>query len=459
MHSFKIYSLGCKVNQYDGDKLGGLLKSAGFILAKKNANVAIVNSCAVTAGAIAKNRAMIKKAKKENQGAKIILTGCWPRVYAQEADEAGADIVWKKEKFSELIKKIKNIPNTKYKNAVSGNDNLTILKDNQNRSRYFLKVQDGCEQFCSYCIIPFARGKLRSRPMAEIIAEAEAAAASGYREIILSGIHLGFFGINNVGNIPTPSRSARSGQGGASHPLPACRQAGQEGNLKSANLLELLKRLVKIKNLERIRLSSIEVTEVDDELINFMAGEKKMCRHLHIPLQSGCDKILRLMKRPYDLKYFSAKIKKIREKMPEIAVSTDVIVDFPGENAKDFFAIEKFIKQIKFSRLHVFPFSLHRRTAAVKLPGRVGDGEIKKRAYHLRKLGEKLAADYQKKFKGKILAVAVERNRSSRTGKSKGRKMKGKTEYYFDVYFDKKDIISAGGYQGGLIGKIIKIRA
>ena len=428
MQTYKIYSLGCKVNQYDGDKLGGLLKSAGFILVKNGADIAIVNSCAVTAGAIAKNKWMINKARAENPDAKIILTGCWPRVYAKDAKKIGVDLVFTDKDFSVLVKKLNYELGFKNKEKISNFQSQT--SNIPNRSRYFLKIQDGCEQFCSYCIIPFARGKLRSRKITEVVAEAEAAAASGYREIILSGIHLGLFGVNN---------------------------ADKKVEERGANLLKVLRALVKIKNLERIRLSSIEITEVHDELIKFMAGEKKMCRYLHVPLQSGCDKILRLMKRPYNLKYFAAKIKKIRQKMPDMAISTDVIVGFPGETADDFAKTEKFIKQIKFSRLHVFSFSPHARTAAAKLPGRVEAGEIKKRSESLRKISEVLEESFAEKFRGKILTVVVEHNRSSRTGILKGRKLKGKTEYYFDVFFDKKDIISSPKGRS-LIGQVLKIK-
>ncbi|HTX87105.1 MAG TPA: tRNA (N(6)-L-threonylcarbamoyladenosine(37)-C(2))-methylthiotransferase MtaB [Candidatus Nanoarchaeia archaeon] len=446
--SFKIYSLGCKVNQYDGGELGGLLESAGFILVKNNADLAIVNSCAVTFQAIAKSKEMIKKARQDNPSAKIILTGCLAKICDKNfIKQAKIDLIMPSSDFE--IKKIEKLfafvpslgrgENSKLKIENYGRWSFAEQEiaplNSQDRSRYFLKVQDGCEQFCSYCVIPFTRGKLQSRPMSEVLAEAEAAVKKGYREIVLCGIHLGLFGINNI---------------------------DKKNQARGANLLKLLRRLVEIKNLARIRLSSIEITEVSDGLINFMAGEPKMCRHLHIPLQSGGDKILRLMRRPYDSRFFAAKIKKVRKKMPEIAISTDVIVGFPGETAEDFAQTQEFIKRIRFSRLHVFPFSPHVLTAAAKLPGRVETGEIKKRSAILRKLSNELAADFAQNFRGRILEVAVEQNRSSRTGKIKGRKMRGKTEYYFDVYFDRHDIVDRPAAQGrgaeSLIGRVLKIK-
>jgi len=457
--SYKIYSLGCKVNQYDGDKLGGLLKSAGFIFADKDADVAIINSCAVTVSAIAKSRAMIKKARTENPGAKIILAGCWPRVYEKEVSAIGVDIIWGK-KFSELMKKINYVlaPAESPVRGLCRRSNIWqspeaetlpwLATDNSEKSRYFLKIQDGCEQFCAYCIIPYTRGKLHSRPMAEVFAEAETAVASGWQEIVLTGIHLGLFGVNSGDKKSGPALT---------HPVRAARPPLSRGDLRDENLLALLKKLVNINGLKKIRLSSIEVTEVGDELIDFMAREPKMCRHLHIPLQAGSDKILRLMKRPYDLKYFADKIKKLRKKMPDIAISTDVIVGFPGETAKDFQGAEKFIKKIKFSRLHVFSFSAHALTPAAKMPDKVAPPEMKRRSEILRNLSDKLSVEYQKKFAGKILEVVVEQNRSSRTGKSKGEKLKGKTEYYFDVFFDRKNIISKNP-PPDLIGQVVKVK-
>jgi threonylcarbamoyladenosine tRNA methylthiotransferase MtaB len=195
---YKIYSLGCKVNQYDGEKLSGLLKSAGFILGEKDVDVIAVNTCAVTKSAITKSRQAINRARRENPRAKIIIAGCWPKVYKKELKkEVKADLVFDNANFKiEKIKKLFEKCKLKIKNSKAVNCH-DLLSTNKDRSRYFLKVQDGCEQFCSYCIIPYARGPLQSRRILEILNEAEAAVASGWREIVLTGIHLGLFGINN----------------------------------------------------------------------------------------------------------------------------------------------------------------------------------------------------------------------------------------------------------------------
>jgi threonylcarbamoyladenosine tRNA methylthiotransferase MtaB len=404
--TYKIYTLGCKVNQYDSGSLATSLKMAGFTMVNKNADIAIINSCAVTKTAIIKSGRMIKLAKKENPKAKIILTGCWPKAYAVK--NVGADYVINRDKISDAVKKTIG-----YKLPVA--NKIKEVKQ-ENRSRYFIKIQDGCEQYCSYCIVPYTRGKLKSRGEKEIICEIERAVKAGYEEIVLSGIHLGLYGKDNKNS-----------------------------------LVNLLKKIIKINDLGRVRLSSIEITEVSDDLIKLIANSKKICQHLYIPLQSGSDKILKLMNRPYSKKYFLDKIKKIRRDMPNIAITTDVIVGFPGETEKDFKETEKFIKEIKFSRLHVFPFSAHEKTPAAKFPDQVEEKIKIKRAKILRELGVKLMKDYKNKFKGKKVEIVIEQIQQN--------KLIGKTEYYFDIEVDKRQIFGSKiDGNNKLIGKIVKVK-
>ncbi len=428
---FKIYTLGCKVNQYDSGDLSRKMISAGFDLVDKQAYIAIINTCCVTKTAIHKCKRMINKARKENPKAKIVVMGCWPVAYRDEVEEFDVDFIWGVGELKKLVQKIINL-------ALPARTHHSIgycakIVSRPLKSRYFIKIQDGCEQFCSYCIIPYTRGKLRSRPMTEVMTEVQQAVKAGYREVVLCGIHLGLYWQEEA-KLPT-------------------------GSL--ASLVELLKKLIKIKDLGRIRLSSIEVTEVSDELIKLMAvtnlpslklrQASKICRHLHIPLQSGCNKILKLMNRPYDVKYYKNKIKKIKKAMPDIAVTTDVIVGFPDETEKNFKETYNFIKEMRFSRLHVFPFSAHEKTQAVKMERKVSEHEIKKRANKLRKLGKKLEMDYRKKFNGKELEVVVE-------SASKD-KIKGKAEYYFDVEFSVKQItIDLTKISANIIGKIVKVK-
>ena len=411
MKTYKIYTLGCKVNQYDSGKLASEFTRAGFIAADKNANIAIINSCAVTKTAMIKSGRMIKLAKKENPQAKIVLAGCWPMVGEIKENIVEADSVIKVADIKKLIKQIYN-QYRKQPEIASPLINSGLVMTG--KGRYFIKIQDGCEQFCSYCIIPYTRGKLTSRPAEEIIAEIKQAIKVGYREIVLSGIHLGLY--------------------------------GKENKLRNNNLTSLLKKLVSLDGLGRIRLSSIEITEVGAELIKLIKNSGKICRHLHLPLQSGSDKILKLMNRPYGAKYYKNKIKQIGRALPDIAITTDIIAGFPGETEKNFKATEKFIKQIKFSRLHVFPFSAHEKTPAAKMPDQVKEKTKACRAKKLRELGIKLAKDYKNKFKGRELKIAVEQIKSD--------KIIGKTEFYFEVEVDKRNLKN----KNIRVGEIIKIK-
>ncbi len=405
----KIYTLGCKVNQYDSGKLASSLAKAGFILAAKNADLAIINSCAVTKTAMIKSGRMIRLAKKENPKAKIVLAGCWPKAEKIKNKIAGVDLIMAGTDVIKFLAKFK------IKKAVNLNNGLA---DQAEHSRYFIKIQDGCEQYCTYCIIPYARGKLKSRAESEVIAEIKQAVKAGYGEIVLSGIHLGLYG-----------KDGKS----------------QKSKVKS-NLVSILKKIIKIKKLGRVRLSSIEITEVTNELIELMAKSNKICPHLHIPLQSGSDKILKLMNRPYDIKYFKNNVKQIRRALPDMAITTDVIVGFPGETEKEFRDTEKFIKLIKFSRLHVFPFSAHAKTPAAKFTGQIKEKIKARRAEVLRQLGVKLAEDYRKKFKGRELELAIEQIKKD--------EFIGKSEYYFDVEISRKKINN----KNLKIGEIITVK-
>lgn len=420
MKSFKIYTLGCKVNQYDSGSLGEKLASLGFGMGEKNTDLAIVNTCSVTGSAIAKNRETIERAKKENPGAKIILTGCWAKVYEKEAQLSGVDYVCPLDEVGELAREIFSHEPDDFSCPSS---ELSLRKRNKDRSRYFIKVQDGCEQYCSYCIIPYTRGKLKSRPAEEVIKEIKTAVSEGYREIILSGIHLGLYG-QEVKSLPVG-------------------QAGEKLGVKK-DLVCLLREILEIENLGRVRLSSIEVTEVNDELVILIVGNKRICKHLHVPLQAGCDKILKRMNRPYDTNYFREKVLKIRKLIPDMAITTDVIVGFPGETENDFEETVRFIKEMNFSKVHVFSFSAHERTPAAKMDGVVDKKEIKRRSSVLRKLSDELEKEYKNNFLGKELEVVVD-------GRSKEGNYRGKTEYYFDIDFGKGNIINGEPRVGGIV--------
>ncbi|MCU0680250.1 MAG: tRNA (N(6)-L-threonylcarbamoyladenosine(37)-C(2))-methylthiotransferase MtaB [Planctomycetes bacterium] len=446
-----FYTLGCKVNQYDSEALATQLKNIGFKLVKKEADLAIINTCAVTKVAILKDNRMIKRARQENPKAQILVMGCWPKAYRAEVTNLQPDLIWGLAKGKDLVFQInnllgkeiskednktrKNISRKKRKNTTEekteekkgNNCEQTFFISTNEKTRYFIKVQDGCNQFCSYCIIPYTRGRLESRSLEEIEEEIRAAVKHGYQEIVVSGVHLGLYGVDLSEN-----KSALK---------------NKERKIKKKNkinLVYLLQCLAKIEGLQRIRLSSIEVTEVTDDLIAFMKNNRKMCQHLHISLQAGCNKILKAMNRPYTKEYFLKRILALRKAMPNIAITTDIIVGFPGESEKDFEETCAFAKRIAFAKIHVFSFSAHDKTPAFNMPNKVLPLDIKRRSVILHSFSNELEKEYQKKVinyyqqQKKNIPVVLLRNK-------KDNYLKGKTEFYFDISFTPEQIVKEKG--------------
>ena len=393
MKTLNFYSiaLGCKVNQYDLALLKKEFLSRGWRYDKNKPDLVIINTCAVTKKAITKDRQVYHKLKNLYPQARFLIMGCWPQVSTDLEKEAADLILWGVGDNDGLLKKLA-VTFPSLSDLPVSESGLLVPSD---RSRYFLKVGDGCNQFCTYCIIPYARGRITSRKSEDLVAEVTAAVAAGYGEIVLSGIHLGRYG-----------------------------QDLKEGE----SLVGLLKKLLVIKGLGRLRLSSIEINEVDDNLIMLMKSEPQICRHLHISLQSGSDKILKAMNRPYDTAYFSGRVEKLRSALPEIAISTDIIVGFPGETEIDFSKTLAFAARMRFSKIHVFPFSAHEQTKAFNLPNKVSTIEKKNRAAQLRQLSDELTSIYYKemikKLQGQGVLVVAERNPNG---------LEGKTEFYFNV--------------------------
>lgn len=418
---FKIYTLGCKVNQYDSAVLISLLINYGLLLSDKNPDFIVINSCSVTKNAILRARKLINLLKRNNPRAKIILIGCWPRIY--KIDDLKIDMISESKEYEDIIEDIKmKWPNFFSKN-IKENIVASCFNPIEDRSRYFIKVQDGCRQFCSYCIIPFSRGPLNSRPSKDIVKEIRRAISNGLSEIVLSGIHLGLY--------------------------------GQDFLKQKKDLFQLLLEILEIEGLGRIRLSSIEITEINDKIIELISKNNKMCRHLHIPLQSGNDKVLHLMNRPYNKEYFSNQVKKIRKKIPDISLTTDVIVGFPGETKKDFQETFNFCREIGFSKIHVFSFSAHEKTPAFHFPDKVNSCEIKDRSAKLRQLSQEMEEKYRQEILNKYnkFVVLIE-NVSDKF-------VKLKTEFYFDILvklsnFKKSYPQFFLSSQNDNIGKIIK---
>jgi threonylcarbamoyladenosine tRNA methylthiotransferase MtaB len=407
---FKIYSLGCKVNRYDSRYFSACLTASGLDEVNEGADLTLINTCCVTGPAIRKSRRAISKAKSENPDAFIVVCGCWPRAYSPNAQDIGADLVVGDKDATRVIGVILDKTGI---GPIPGSDGELVSED---RARYFLKAQDGCEQFCTYCVIPHTRGPLKSRGADEVIAEAEAATRAGFREIVLTGIHLGAFGVD------------RAGEG---------------------DLARLVRSIVHIPNFGRIRLSSIEINEITEDIIDLMVSEDKMCPHLHIPLQAGSNKILKAMNRPYTKEFFTQKVRDIKSRMDKVDISVDVIVGFPGETNEYFEETKALIKELGISKVHTFPFSPHPLTPAFHFPGRVSTKEKARRSRELRELSREQEAAFRHGLKGRIVNVVAE-------GAEDGC-YHGKSEYYFDVNFSRGDIVGKEDTED-LTGRIVSVR-
>ncbi len=441
---FSIFTLGCKINQIDSRELANFLIKEGLsfwhgnIEKEKGPDLVVINSCVVTQKALIKSQRKVRTLKKKYPQAFFVLAGCFPAVYYSEAKKLSVNFIWKgavgEKAGKEIIKRFFSF----YKiNQLSGKKKDEKNKDEKegemlvsfsDRSRYFLKIQDGCNQFCSYCIIPYARKNLKSRTEKEIIQEAWMAGQNGFKEIVVSGIHLGLFGKdkNKVGKFLSSKKKD-----------------------KKDSLAELLRKLCQIEKIERIRLSSIEINDINDDLLEVIAKERKICRHFHIPLQSGSDRILKKMNRPYDSRFFLKRIKKIKEILPEAVFSTDVMVGFPGESNLDFKKSCNLIKKVGFIRLHIFPFSSHKLTPAGKMKNEISQEEIKRRAKILRNVGLILAKNFKKSCQGKKEKIIVEKI-------EKG-EVVGKAENYleFRIHLGKKKISQLRIKKGQLIEVVV----
>lgn len=373
-----IYTLGCKVNAYESEYVTNLLKKNNYQICdfEDICDVYIINTCTVTNTSDIKSRKIIRQAKRRNPNALVIAMGCFiqanPNLVMDDVDI----LIGNKDKskiidFIESYFKDKEKVNDVYSDL--GNTFEDMYIDTfAPRTRAFVKIQDGCENFCSYCIIPYVRGKCRSKNFDAVITEVNDLVNNGFKEIVLTGIHTGNYGRDI-----------------------------------NTNLCELLKELVKIKDLKRIRISSIEITELNDEILDVIKNNDVIVNHLHIPIQAASDKVLKIMNRKYDLRYFMDKIKVIKSIKKDISITTDIIVGHPYEDDESFNNSIDVIKEIGFSKLHVFPYSKRDGTKA-SLMEQVDDKTKKERAKTLLLLSRQLEIDYMKKFVGREVEVLVE---------------------------------------------------
>lgn len=377
----KAVTLGCKVNTYESEYILSCFKDKGYEITNDIADIYIVNTCSVTNMSDAKSRKVIHRLARENKDSVIVVMGCMIEANKDINLDGVSIIIGNKDKNKvvELVEaylKDKEQKRLLYENFDSAFEDMFIT-NMESRHRAFVKIEDGCENFCSYCIIPYTRGKVRSKNPDTVIKEITTLVKNGYKEVVLTGIHTGHYGSDIETSFP-----------------------------------KLLKRIVKIEGLERLRISSIEITELNDEFLNVLKNNPVIVSHLHIPLQAGSDKILTLMNRKYLTPYFLDKVEKIREIRPDISLTTDVIVGFPGETEEDFLDTINFCKKIKFTKIHVFPYSRRKGTKADLMDEQIPENIKKERVKRLIDVSDDLEKEYLDSFISKTVSVLIEENKN-----------------------------------------------
>ena len=397
---FNIITLGCKVNSYESNFMKEALVKNGFSFCNLNekCDILILNTCTVTDTSDKKSLKEVRRLKRENPNAILVVCGCSVQNDKTKYDNLGINILMGNINKSNIVSIIEKYLDDKTpveyvaKTRDLPFENMEV--DVSDHTRAYIKIEDGCDNFCSYCIIPFVRGKKRSKDFSLVLREVQHLANNGYKEIVLTGIDTG----------------------------------GYESNGK--DLTDLIHEMSKINGIERIRQSSIEITQINEKFINELKNNNKICDHIHIPLQSGSDSILKLMNRKYDLKYFFDKIDMIRSVRPDISITTDVIVGFPGETEEMFLETMETCKKINFSKIHAFPYSERKGTKASMMDGKVPESVKHERVKKLLELSDSLEKSYYDKFKGKNKDVLIEEVNESGS--------KGHTSNYLMVHTNEK---------------------
>lgn len=386
MAKIAFYTLGCKVNQADTASMENLFLRSGHQLVSFDgeADVYIINTCVVTNTGQRKSRQTIHRAIRKNPNALIVVTGCYPQTAAEEVKAiAGVDMIIGNQDRAQIVQLVEERLAHRQTDTLDAVHKLTASTafeemaagDITDKTRAFLKIQEGCNQFCTYCIIPYARGPLRSRSLESICTETQRLINAGFKEIVLIGIHLGCYGKENPDG-PT--------------------------------LYDAVKTVLEVPGVQRLRLGSLESVEVEPRLLTLMQEDARFCRHLHLPLQSGCDKTLQAMHRPYTTEKFKTLLADIKTKVPDIAITTDVIVGFPGETEADFETTCKFAESCGFSKMHIFPFSARKGTPAEKFAGAVTEAVKKERADILGRIDETMHKAFLQAMVGQNAEVLFE---------------------------------------------------
>jgi threonylcarbamoyladenosine tRNA methylthiotransferase MtaB len=405
MKKVAFYTLGCKVNQYETDAMAGLFSNKDYTIVdfEDEADVYVINTCTVTGESSRKSRQIIRRAVRKNLDAVIAVVGCYSQIAAKEvAQIPGVDLIigtHNRHRIVELVeqaKDAKGIPVVTVGDIMSQRDfeeiSPFLYKD---RTRAFLKIQEGCNQFCAYCIIPYTRGPVRSRLPQDVLHEARHFAGQGFKEIVLTGIHTGAYGID----------------------------------LKEISLADLIEKICARSGVKRVRLSSIEPTEITNEFISRTSNLSNFCRHFHIPLQSGSSRVLKLMNRKYTSYDYLNVIENIRKAVPGVGITTDIMVGFPGENEKDLDETCETARKAGFSKIHVFKYSKRPGTPAAKFKDQVSEGEKEDRSHRLIKLGSELERCFNSKFIGSSAEVLLEQEIKNEPGV-----FEGLTDNYIRVF-------------------------
>jgi threonylcarbamoyladenosine tRNA methylthiotransferase MtaB len=395
MQRVAITTLGCKTNQFESAAMAETIGNEGFRLVpfEAEADIYVINTCTVTARTDAESRRLIRRAGRRNPQARIVVTGCYAQVAFEELRQMpGVDLIvgnTEKKGIAGLLREIGAeqrvlVSDISLETATEG----LALESFAEHTRAFLQVQNGCNAFCSYCIVPYARGRSRSVPPAEVLAGIGAFAAKGFKEVVLTGIHLGGYGLD-----------LRSGE----------------------NLLSLLGAAEEQRLVPRLRIGSLEPTEISAELISFLAGAATVCPHLHIPLQSGSDSVLARMNRNYTAGLFRQVVAQLAQAVPDICLGCDIIAGFPGETEEEFGESLRFVEALPIAYLHVFPFSPRKGTPAATMAGQVNGAVIRERAQALRQISDRKKREYYALFLGRELQVLVQEQRPDGTLKGLSR--------------------------------------
>ena len=429
MSTVAFITLGCKVNQFETESMEGLFKQSGYDIVP-NTNVAdvyVINTCSVTSFGDKKSRQLIRRVQRLNPKAIIAVTGCYSQAAPDEVKAIeGVRVVLGTSDRANIVNYVEQA--MAENGIIDRVDDIMKAREFEDiplyemptRTRAFLKIQEGCTNFCSYCIIPYTRGPLRSRKLESIRSEAKKLLDHGFKEIVLTGIHLGAYG-----------KDFKDG----------------------TSLYDAAKTVLELPGLRRLRLSSLESIELSKELLDLIKNHPKFSHHLHLPLQAGSDEVLKTMNRHYNRDEFTSLIKNVKESVPGVAISTDVIVGFPGETEEMFAESLEYIKTLGFARMHVFPYSPRTGTPAAKMPDQVPEPVKKDRVHRLQALAQEMAEDFHSQYLGTVQEVLFETNNDGITD--------GLTDTYIRVYTD--DEVETGElykvrleklYKDGLYGKL-----